>query len=31
VPRMTAKGLNKTTVAERYLPLSCRAQATPGR
>src|SRR6478735_1400664 len=23
VPRMTAKGLNKTTVAERYLPLSC--------
>ncbi len=22
---MTAKGLNKTTVPERYLPLSCRA------
>jgi type IV pilus assembly protein PilA len=25
VPQMTAKGLNKTTVPERYLPLSCRA------
>jgi len=31
VPRMTAKGLNKTTVPERYLPLSCRAQLPSSR
>jgi len=31
VPRMTAKGLNKTTVPERYLPLSCRAPVSTGR
>jgi type IV pilus assembly protein PilA len=31
VPRMTARGLNKTTVPERYLPLSCRAAVTPTR
>jgi type IV pilus assembly protein PilA len=29
VPRMTAKGLNKTTVPERYLPLSCRPSLAP--
>jgi type IV pilus assembly protein PilA len=29
VPRMTAKGLNKTTVPERYLPLSCRPAVVP--
>jgi type IV pilus assembly protein PilA len=28
VPRMTARGLNKTTVPERYLPPSCRPALT---
>jgi type IV pilus assembly protein PilA len=27
--RMTVRGLNKTTVDERYLPLACRAAHTP--
>jgi type IV pilus assembly protein PilA len=29
VPKMTAKGLNKTTVPARYLPLACRAPVAP--
>jgi type IV pilus assembly protein PilA len=29
VPQMTVRGLNKTTVPARYLPLSCRPPVTP--
>jgi len=28
-PKMTARGVNRTTIAERYLPLACQAPRAP--